>query len=155
VLGALAAKVGISGHAAVVTFDERAAERARAAIAEASTLADVSVTSDGSLPGATSFDVIVVHSAAGALASLTGDVRTRLLDAAFQSLRAGGRLLAIEAGTRTGLKALLSPAAKIDERYEQSGGTIAAVEAAGFRPVRLLADRDGLRFIEGLKTSDR
>ena len=29
VLGALAAKVGLSGHAAVVTLDERSAERAR------------------------------------------------------------------------------------------------------------------------------
>ena len=33
-----------------------------------------------------------------------------------------------------------------------AGTATAALEAAGFRPVRLLADREGYRFVEGLKT---
>ena len=80
VLGALAAKVGMSGHAAVVTMDERNAERARAGIANASTLADVSVTSDGTLPSdETSFDVAIIHSGHGLLSALDDERRLRLL----------------------------------------------------------------------------
>jgi ubiquinone/menaquinone biosynthesis C-methylase UbiE len=153
ILGALAAKVGISGHAAVVTTDERSAERARAGVADASALADVTVSSDGTLPfDDNSFDVAIVHSVNGLLASVSADLRARLLQHVLRVTRGGGRVLVTEAGERTGVRALLSPAPKRDERYESAGGTIGAMEAAGFKPVRLLADRDGLRFIEGLKS---
>jgi ubiquinone/menaquinone biosynthesis C-methylase UbiE len=155
VLGALAAKVGISGHAAVVTIDDRTAARAQAAIADASTLADVSVTADGNLPfDDNSFDVVVVHSANGLLASLDQQVRLRLLQHVLRVTRRGGRVIVTEAGERSGVKALLAPAPKRDERYEAAGGTTAAMQTAGFKPVRLLADRDGYRFTEALKTAD-
>src|SRR6476659_10054840 len=66
VLGALAAKVGISGHAAVVTLDDRTAGRARDGIADAAALADVTVSTSGSLPfDAESFDVVIVHGVNG------------------------------------------------------------------------------------------
>ena len=152
VLGALAAKVGISGHAAIVALDERTAGRARAGVADASALADVTVTSDGSLPFASeSFDVAIVHGVGGLLTNLSDEVRARLLSQVLHSTRGGGRVIVTEAGERSGLKAILAPAPKKDEVYEQSGGTVAALERAGFRPVRLLADRDGVRFLEGLK----
>ena len=152
VLGALAAKVGISGHAAVVTLDEPSAERARQAVANASTIADVSITSDGTLPfNDNSFDVAIVHGASGLLISLDAERRLRLLREVLRVTRHGGRALVTDAGERTGIRALLTPAPKKDEHYEASGGTTAAMEAAGFKPVRLLADRDGLRFTEGLK----
>jgi SAM-dependent methyltransferase len=152
-LGALAAKVGISGTAAIVAIDERGADQARAAIADASTVADIVVEPDGSLPfDAASFDVAVIHSAGGLLPSLADDVRARLLTETHRVLRAGGRAIAIEAGAPSGLKAVFSPAPRVDERYARTGGTIGAMEAASFKPVRLLADRDGLRFIEGLNT---
>lgn len=152
VLGALAAKVGISGHAAVVTLDERSAVRARQGIADAATLADVTVTSDGTLPfDEGTFDVAVVHSASGLVAFLDADVRARLLHHVLHAIRSGGRVIVSEAGQRTGVMAMFAPAPKKDERYESGGGTIAAMQAAGFKPVRLLADRDGSRFTEGLK----
>jgi SAM-dependent methyltransferase len=152
VLGALAAKVGISGHAAVVTLDERSAERARKGIADGSALADVSATTDGSLPyDAESFDVVIVHGVTGFLPALDAGVRSRLLSQLLRVTRRGGRAILTEAGERSGLKAMLAPAPRKDERYDQAGGTVAALETAGFRPVRLLADRDGVRFIEGLK----
>jgi SAM-dependent methyltransferase len=152
VLGALAAKVGISGHAAIVTLDERSAERARAGVADASALADVSVTADGTLPFAgESFDVVIVHGVNGLLAALTDPVRARLLSHLLHVTRRGGRVILTEAGERSGLRAMLAPAPKQDEQYERAGGGIAAIERAGFRPVRLLADRDGVRFVEGLK----
>ena len=154
VLGALAAKVGMSGHAAVVTLDERAAARARAGVADASALADVTVTPDGSLPfPPDSFDVVIVHGIGGLLTASSDDLRARLLSQVLHVTRAGGRVIVTEPGEPVGLKALLAPAPKRDERYEQAGGTIAAMERAGFRPVRLLADRDGIRFTEALKTA--
>ena len=153
VLGALAARVGLSGHAAVVVLDERSAERARHGIANASTLADVDVTSDGTLPfdeGA--FDVVVVHSVNGLLASLDAGSRAQLLQHVHRATRSGGRVIVTEAGERSGVSAMFAPAPKKDERYETAGGTIAAMQNAGFKPVRLLADRDGLLFTEGLKS---
>ena len=153
VLGALAAKVGFSGHAAVVVLDEHSAERARHGVEDASTLADISVISDGTLPfDGGSFDVVVVHSATGLLAALDADVRARLLQQVLRAMRSGGRVIVTEAGERTGVTAMFAPAPRKDERYEASGGTIAALQVAGFKPVRLLADRDGFRFTEGLRS---
>ena len=62
-------------------------------------------------------------------------------------------MLVSEAGERSGLRGMLAPAPKRNEQYERGGGTIAAMEEAGFKPVRLLAERDGFRFVEGLKAS--
>jgi len=152
VLGVLAAKVGISGHAAVVTFDEPSAARASKGLADGSALADVSVITAGSLPSETdSFDVVIVHGLTRPLSALEDDVRSQLLSGVLRVTRVGGRVIVTEAGERAGLKAMLAPAPKRDERYDQAGGTVAALETAGFRPVRLLADRDGVRFVEGLK----
>jgi len=152
VLGALAAKVGISGHAAVLTLDERSAGRARKGIADAAALADVMVSTDGSLPfDADGFDVAIVHGVNPFMPTIAPEVRSRLLSQLLHVIRRGGRVIVTEAGERAGLKAMLAPAPKKDERYEQTGGSVAALETAGFRPVRLLADREGIRFIEGLK----
>jgi SAM-dependent methyltransferase len=154
VLGALAAKVGISGHAAVVTLDDRSAERARAGVADASALADISVAADGVLPfPPDSFDVVVVHGVSGWLTACGDDLRARLLSQVLHATRPGGRVIVTEPGERSGLKAMLAPAPKRDERYEQAGGTVAVMEKAGFRPVRRLADREGVRFTEALKTA--
>lgn len=152
VLGALAAKVGISGHAAVVTLDDRSAGRARKGVAEAAALADVTVSTDGSLPfEADSFDVAIVHGVNGFMPVVDPAVRAHLLSQLLHVTRPGGRVIVTEAGARSGFKAMLAPAPKRDDRYEQAGGSVAALETAGFRPVRRLADREGVRFIEGLK----
>jgi SAM-dependent methyltransferase len=143
----------MSGHAAVVVLDERSAARARAGVADASALADVTVVTDGSLPfDRDSFDVVIVHSVTGLLTACGDDLRARLLSQVLHVARAGGRVIVTEPGERSGLKAMLAPAVRKDERYEQAGGTLAAMEKAGFRPVRLLAERDGVRFTEALKT---
>src|SRR5205085_11519041 len=99
-----------------------------------------------------SFDVAVVHSANGMLSAASQEFRQRLLSHVHRVTRNGGRVIVTEAGERTGLKAMLAPTPRRDEGYERGGGTIAAMATAGFKPVRLLADRDGLRFTEGLKT---
>jgi len=151
--GVLVAKVGLSGHAAIAVADERAASRARDAAAEAGALADIRVTPLHTLPFDTSgFDVIVINSADGLLAAVDADTRSRLLSECHRVLRQGGRVVAIEAELRSGLAALLRARRPDDSAYVAAGGTPGAMEAAGFKPVRLLAEREGYRFTEGLKS---
>jgi SAM-dependent methyltransferase len=148
----LAAKPGISGHAAIVVTNERDVERARAAAAQSGALVDVQSAPISALPfGAGEFDVVVLHGAAGALAPLGVPARTNALSEVHRVLRAGGRIVALEPGAPTGLSSLLRTAPAVDPDYEASGGTVAALEAARFKPVRLLADREGTRFIEGIR----
>jgi SAM-dependent methyltransferase len=150
----LVSRPGLSGQAAIAVADEAAAAKARAAAVESGALVDVHVSPLEALPisdGA--FDVVIVHNAAGMLAARDASARVRVMAECRRVLRAGGRLIALEPGTPSGIAALLRRAPVVDPAYEGAGGTAAVLEAAGFRPVRLLADREGVRFIEGLRTS--
>jgi SAM-dependent methyltransferase len=148
----IGAKTGMTGRADLVVGDEATAATARAAVAEAGGLGDVHIVGTlQPLPFADeTYDLVVVHTARGLLSSLSRDARERLLAECRRVLRTGGRLLALDAGTQTGLRSLFG-GTRADPRYEGAGGTTAALEAAGFRPVRALGDRQGYRFIEGLK----
>ena len=127
--------------------DERSAAKARAAAADAGVLVDVQVASLGSLPfSSDSFDLIVVHAAGDAVPPDAADNVAMLRDS-YRVLRNGGRILIIEAGARSGLAAWLRP----QRADKQPGGAIAALGSAGFKAARLLADREGYRFTEGLK----
>lgn len=152
-VGALAAKVGLSGHAAIVATSVTGAEQARKAAADAGGLADIHVSQLDRLPfDDTTFDAVIVHTRSGLLQAIDQSERVRVLGECRRVLRVGGRIVLIEAGERTGLAAMLRPGPRPDPAYEAQGGATASLEAAGFRPVRLLADRDGYRFIEGLNT---
>jgi len=144
-VGAIAAKVGLSGHAAVVVADERHAEKARAAAAGAGALADVQVTPLDALPFAdNAFDVVVVH-AGGVKSALGGASGVAVLRDALRVLRGGGRVVIIE-GSGAGLMAKLRASAHAD-----TAAMLGALDAAGFKATRLLAEREGYRFLEGLK----
>jgi SAM-dependent methyltransferase len=150
--GSLAAKVGLSGHAAIAVTDDDTAERARRASADAGVLTDVHVTRLDALPFADrDFDVVVAHGMDGAIASLDPSTRHGVMRECHRVLRPGGRFIAIEAGTRRGLARLLSPGPGPGAEYEAAGGSVAAMQGAGFTAVRLLAQREGYRFTEGLK----
>jgi SAM-dependent methyltransferase len=148
---ALAARPGMSGHSAIVVSDDETGKRARALAAEAGALVDVQVIAPTRLPFEDrAFDVVIAHGSSSTLASLDATARAAAMSECHRVLRSGGRLVALDPGTPGGLSALLrrAPAADI----VAAGTATAALEAAGFRPVRLLADREGYRFVEGLKT---
>ena len=78
---------------------------------------------------------------------LAADTRTRCAAEIFRVLRPGGRALAIAAGPKRGMSALLSRQTP-DPAY---AGPIATLKEAGFTAVRQLAEADGVLYVEGIK----
>ncbi len=141
--GALAAKVGLSGHAAGVSDQAAGADALKQAGAEAGALVDVEVASPASLPyDAESFDIVVVDATA-----TPADAAATWLAEAYRVLRSGGRLIVVE---RTGRSRLFG---LVQTRVAAAPAeTIArALSDHASRPVRKLAERDGWRFTEGMK----
>ena len=152
-VGQLAAKTGLSGTATCVVADDQAAARARKGADKVGVHVEVVVSALPALPVPDgSFDVVVIHSVSGLLSSLEPAARAGLLGESARVLRPGGRVVAIEAGEKSGLGALLRPIPASQVAYDQTGGTVASLEQAGFAPVRILGDREGLKFTEGLRS---
>jgi len=146
-VAAIAAKVGLSGHAVVVVRDEHEAARARSAAEKAGALVDVQVRQDARLPfeGA-SFDVIVLH-AHGQHRPSRDPAAVAALQEAYRVLRPGGRLVIVEGGSKHGALAFLRARPALPD----SADVVGSLGAAGFRAVRVLAEHEGYRFSEGLK----
>jgi ubiquinone/menaquinone biosynthesis C-methylase UbiE len=146
--GALGAKVGLSGTSAVVVADEASAARIQAAASKAGALVDVSTAPLEVLPYPDAgFDVVVLHSRRAGLGTPAPGISATALRECWRVLRTGGRIVAITTGTRTGLAAYFRGGSGPDAPDVE--GPLAA---AGFRPVRLVGELEGLRFTEGLKT---
>ena len=145
----LAAKTGLSGTAAVAAPDDTQAARAQAAAAKVGALIDVKVTPITTLdwPDA-AFDMVVVDNTGGGFSDVASDKRSAALDAVRRVLRPGGRVEVIERVPGAGL---FGGAPPMSADYVNGGGAEGVLQAAGFRPVRTLAEKDGFRFVEGLK----
>jgi hypothetical protein len=145
----LAAKVGLTGGCVVIVGSEKTAARVEAAAASAGVLLEVRHGALPALPvGDGESDVAVVNVGPTVLA-LTGAELARSI---HRALRIGGRVEVVEGQPRTILTLLRTPPAGL-EAFRAEGGASRLLEAAGFHPVRVLADRDGQRFTEGLKTA--
>ena len=150
-LGAVAAKVGLSGRAVLVAPDDASAERGRKGAAAAGVLVDIEVAPPTRLPATgDEFDLAVVDDTAGLLGTMRAEDRVAAIRELARVVRPGGRVLIIGAGARGGLGALLTRT-QSGPPFVASGDAIKALEADGFRSARILGEREGLAFVEAIK----
>jgi SAM-dependent methyltransferase len=146
-LSTLGSKVGITGRACGVDASpERMARASRRAEADG-VLVEVQGAFPAPLPyDPASFDVAVVWAAAD-LGSEPG--LWSALEAARRVLRDGGRCQVIGESAPSGLRRFWgTPPARLP-----AGQLVAILGACGFRGARVLAERDGLVFVEGVYRS--
>jgi SAM-dependent methyltransferase len=147
IAGAIAARPGINGRSAFMAADDRGASLARKAAADAMALADVEIAAAPRVPfDDAAFDLVVLHARTGAFAALDEGVLLALLRDVHRTLRPGGRVVILGGGTPVGLRAMLRSSPP-PARAEVGG----ILQRAGYRPVRVLADKEGYLFTEGLK----
>jgi SAM-dependent methyltransferase len=142
VLAALAGKVGITGRACGVDADASAVERAERAAANAGVLVEVAQAEPDRPPyDVDAFDVVVVRSAG----TLAPDEETRrAMVGAAAVLRNGGRCLVLAGGGRGRGGGSRGPS------IARGAALVALFNAAGYRAARVLAERDGILFVEAV-----
>ena len=144
-LSGMAAKVGLSGAAAVASTDPVSAKRAAAVGAKVGALIDVRPVEGAALPfDSDQFDMIVVDDTDGSFAAVSEASRLGYLRDALRVVRAGGRIEVVEG---LGGGGLMRGAVSRPPGYDMLRDLV----AAGFKPSRLLAEKDGFRFLEGLR----
>lgn len=143
----LAVKTGLTGRACAIDDRDARTERAReiatreGALIEAITAPWTALPLDGG-----SFDVAIVRDVLGTLDPST---RSGAVSELVRILRPGGRCLVIDSA-RTGIGALF---ARRGARADYDA--VQALASAAFRAVRTVAERGGLKFVEGVKENPR
>jgi threonine dehydrogenase-like Zn-dependent dehydrogenase len=134
-LGGLAEKVGLSGTAAVAASDDRQAKLAQSIGAKVGALIEIKDIAEGrEWPyGESEFDMVVVDDTDDGFRGFEPPVD--ILRKALNTLRPGGRIEVVTL--------INSQHGKFD--------FVTLLSDAGFKPVRVLAERGGLRFVEGLR----
>ena len=153
-LGAIGSKVGLSGRVCAIVQTNTDAARAQRAAETAGFLLELETSDLGRFPFEdAAFNLIVIDNQEQLLAEMRAEQRVALFQECFRTLAPRGRAVVVERAPRGGLGALLSRSEGPggDPLYRSSGGAVAALEAEGFRAARLLAERDGLSFFEGVR----
>jgi ubiquinone/menaquinone biosynthesis C-methylase UbiE len=154
-LAAVAAKVGLSGRAVLVAPDSASAARGRRGAEGAGVLVEIEEAPPTRLPfDADAFDVAIVDDTAGLIGTMRAEDRVASLRDVGRVLRGGGRVVLIGAAERGGIGAILQRA-QGGPQFAGSPLAKEALEAEGFKAVRTLAERDGLVFVEGIKSGHR
>lgn len=150
-LAAVAAKVGLSGRALAIVPDESALDRVQKGAERAGVLVEAEVAPSTALPIEDSdFDLALIDDANGLFAAMPADQQTAIVHEALRAVHPGGRVLVVSALPATGLSALLG--------RRTSGPAFDAapvLEKGGCRFVRVLGEREGLRFVEGIKARNQ
>ena len=150
-MAAIASVTGLSGRAAVVAPDEASAVRAREGAAGEGVLVEVELWSPTRLPfDGDAFDIATVDDTAGLIGTMRPEDRVATLREVHRVLRPGGRVMIIGTAPRGGFGALISRAHS-GPPFAASGDASHALEAEGFRSARILAEREGLVFVEAMK----
>jgi ubiquinone/menaquinone biosynthesis C-methylase UbiE len=150
-LAAIAAKVGLSGRALAIVPDQASTVRAQKAAANLGVLVEVELNSSPRLPvDDATFDLVIVDDAGGVFSARQPEERNATIREAARVVRPGGRVMIIGATPPQGLGALLSRAPAAPS-IAMSGEAASALQAAGFRGARTLAEREGLIFVEGIR----
>ncbi len=142
-LAALGGKVGLTGRACGVDESDEGVARAKLAADREGVLLELQRASYEALPfddGA--FDVAIVNAV---LPDVAPEARVTIVAQVARLLRSGGRCIVVDAVPRGGLGALLG-GPKPDPAYRPAD----LLRAAGFKAVRSLAERDGVRYVEGI-----
>ena len=146
-IAALATKAGLTGRACAADADPARVSRAAAAVEREGALVETISAPWSALPyDGDSFDLAVVRDV---LAGMAHDERSRCLLEVFRILRRGGRVVVIDQAPRGGIGGLLG-GRNVDASYAEKGAA-GALAAVGFAATRVLAERDGMRFVEGAK----
>ena len=148
-IAALAKVVGLSGHACAVSDTESRTKAFEKAAESEGVLVETKTAPLSTIPYDNDyFDLVVLKNI---LANLRQNERVLCVQEILRVLRVGGRCVIIDPAMRGGIGSIFSKRS-MDDRYMHNGGAQGALKNEGFRGVRILADHDGLMFIEGTKS---
>ena len=146
---ALAGRVGLTGRACAVADSQGAAGILERAAADHGVFVEIEMAPSGCWPFAPgSFDIATLDGNGLTDASVT-DRQARLTDM-LAAIRPGGRVLAVYRTPRT-LAARLGFEPVPRELSATARGLATLLQHSGFAPVRVLAEREGLAFIEAFR----
>jgi ubiquinone/menaquinone biosynthesis C-methylase UbiE len=149
VFALVSSKVGLTGRACAVVDSVVAQTTLERAAARQGVLVEVALVPVGRWPyDSSSFDLAVVD--ANALLSAPARDRQDRLASTVRVVRPGGRVLAIRRQPR-GIAARLGFESTSGAPGVQALELVRALEETGCRPVRVLAEREGLSFVEGFR----
>jgi ubiquinone/menaquinone biosynthesis C-methylase UbiE len=149
-LVALAGKIGLSGRSCGVDPEASAVTRAGAMAEKGGVLVEVQHAPPSLLPFAASeFDVVVIDLADDPTA-LGPDPGSAFREA-WRVLRPGGRCVTLMKQVRGG--AIGAVGQRTGRAATAPADVVRDMRASGFRAARLLAERDGLAFAEGVRSA--
>jgi ubiquinone/menaquinone biosynthesis C-methylase UbiE len=144
----LAVKTGLTGRACAVDEDARRTARAAEVAPREGALIETTTTPWTSLPFEdAAFDVAIVRDVFG---TIDASSRSGAVAELVRVLRPGGRCLVMDSVARGGLGGLLAKKTAL-AGYD----ALRTLETGAFRAVRTVAQRDGLRFVEGVKENSQ
>ena len=145
-IAGLAIKSGLSGRACAVDSVASRVENTAQAVERNGGLVEASTAPLTALPYEdAAFDVVVLRDV---LANASAE-RQQIASEAQRVLRPGGRCVVIETSAHSSLGGLVSR--PVNSEFLSGGGAPPVLTAAGFAAVRMLAEREGLTFAEGVK----